>query len=219
MRKLWCAAAWTVVLAAVALSLGSCAIPAFFAAQFAPPQKVDALYDPPKGKTVLVFVDDILKPVSYEPIKSELARRLAEQLRTHKIAGKTVSYDRLADLMGATPDFNALAVSEVGQKLGADIVVYVHIDEFRLRDEAAEAQLWKGYLEVSVRMVDVTKGRLWPKDRQAGYVVPAVETPTTAKASDTYADELVKTLAAKMADRVAKLFYKHEVPHEGGWQE
>jgi hypothetical protein len=134
----------------------------------------------------------------------------------HGVAGKTVSYARLGDLIATTPEFHTLAVSEVGQKLGADIVLYVQIDEFGLKDPSAP-QLWKGRLQVTVRMVDVLQGRLWPKDRPAGYALPVFETPLTPESSEDLASVLTKTLTTTMAERIARLFYKHEVPHEGGW--
>ncbi len=207
------------LLFAMALGLPSCAIPAWFAAQFAPPKKVEPLFEMPKGKTVLVFVDDILNPVNYEPIKVELTKQINAQLRALEVAGKAIPYNRLADVMASTPNFNALAVSEVGRRVGADLVLWVHVDEFRLRDQAAEEQLWRGYLEVSLRVVDVRKGRLWPKDREWGYTLPPVETPTTSQSSKTYAEELAKTLSGKAAIRVAQVFCEHEVPYEGGWPE
>jgi len=218
MRRSLRTAALTGMLAALAMCHGSCMLFAWMAAQFAPPKKVAAQFEPPKGKALLVFVDDILNPVSYEPVKIELTRRLNENLVAHDVAGKTISYDRLADLVASTPDFNLLAVSEVGQKLGADLVLYVRIDSFGLKDKAAD-QLWRGELAVTVRLVDVTQGRLWPKNRPAGYSMPAVETPTAVQSSETQEQEITDALAAQMADQIAKLFYKHETPHEGGWRE
>ncbi|MGB2821364.1 MAG: hypothetical protein WBF17_10310 [Phycisphaerae bacterium] len=216
MRRPLCAATLAVILAPLLLGHCSCAVFAWLAAKFSPPDKVEAQFELPSGKTVLVFVDDILRPVSHEPVKIELTNRLNEYLVANKVAARTVSYDRLADLVAGTPNFNLLAVSEVGQKLAADVVLYVQIDEFALKDEAAE-QLWHGRLRATVRMVDVAKGRLWPKNRPAGYSLPAVETPTVAQSSDTGADEIARTLAAMMADQVAKLFYEHEEPHKIDW--
>ena len=213
LRRLATAAA----LGALAACGASCAIPAWLAAQFAPPKKVDAEYKPPEDKTILVFVDDLLNPVSSDQIKIELTNKLNELLAANKVAGQTIPYSRLADLVSASPKFNELAVSQVGQKLQADMVLYVRIDDFALKDPSAP-MLWKGRLGVTVRMVDSQKGRLWPTDRPDGYTVPNFETPVTpAESADDQADELIKTLAANVADRVAKLFYDHTTPHEGGW--
>ena len=68
-----------------------------------------------------------------------------------------------------------------------------------------------------VRVVDVRKGRLWPKDRVRGHTLPPVETPTTSQSSSTYAEKLAKTISGEAAVKVVQLFCEHEVPYEGGW--
>jgi hypothetical protein len=203
--------------AAMAMSLGGCAVSAWFAAQFGPEKKVPAEYEPPAGKTILVFVDDMLHPVDYEPVKIELAEMLNKQLIDHKVAAKTIPYSRLGEFIAATPSFNSLAVGEVGQKLGADMVLYVQIEEFSLRDTAAAAELWKGRLATSVRLVDVTKGKLWPTDDPAGRARPNAETQTVADSSQSRGEQISKELAAEIADKIAKLFYSHTTPYEGAY--
>jgi hypothetical protein len=205
-----------VLLAVLAMSQCSCGAVEYFVAKFAPPEKVEAEYAVPKGKTAVVFVDDMLNPLSYPSLKTELSRMIGEDLVKNEVVAKVVAYDRLADLASSTPTFNSLSVGEIGQKLGADLVFYVQIDEFDLRDPAA-SQLWKGHLQVTVRLVDVTKGRLWPTDRPAGFAVPPAETPTSAESSESYGEQLATTLATITADSVAKLFYKHEKPQETAW--
>jgi hypothetical protein len=204
--------------AAMAMPLSGCAVSAWFAAQFGPEKKVPAKYEPPAGKTILVFVDDMLHPVDYEPVKIELAEMLNKQLIDHKVAAKTIPYSRLGEFIAATPSFNSLAVGEVGRKLGADMVLYVQIDEFGLRDAAAAAELWKGRLGTTVRLVDVTKGRLWPTDDPAGHMVlPKAETQTVSDSSQARGEQISKELAAETADKIAKLFYSHKTPYEGAY--
>ena len=204
--------------AAMAMPLSGCAVSAWFAAQFGPEKKVPAKYEPPAGKTILVFVDDMLHPVDYEPVKIELAEMLNKQLIDHKVAAKTIPYSRLGEFIAATPSFNSLAVGEVGRKLGADMVLYVQIDEFGLRDAAAASELWKGRLATSIRLVDVTKGRLWPTDDPAGHMVlPKAETQTVSDSSQARGEQISKELAAETADKIAKLFYSHSTPYEGAY--
>ncbi len=205
-------------LVSMMLCAAGCAIPAWFASQFGPKQKIAAKFKPPKGKVVLVLVDDMLSPVDYEPIKIHLTEMLNEQLTANKVAAKTIPYVRIGEFVGATPDFNSLAVSEVGNKLGADIVLYVQIDEFGLRDQAASQELWKGRLQTTVRLVDVREGRLWPTDRPEGHMVsPMAKTRTVSDNSQTRAEIVSKALAAETADRIAKYFYGHKTPYEGAY--
>lgn len=205
-------------LVSMTLCSAGCAIPAWFASQFGPKQKISAEFAPPKDKVILVLVDDMLNPVDYEPIKIHLTEMLNEQLTANKVAAKTIPYVRIAEFIGATTEFNSLAVSEVGSKLGADIVLYVQIDEFGLRDPAASQELWRGRLQTTVRLVDVREGRLWPTDRPEGHMVtPMAQTRTVSDNSQTRAETISKALAAETADRIARYFYDHKTPYEGAY--
>jgi hypothetical protein len=205
------------LLAVMAMSVPGCAPSAWFAAQFGPEKKVPAEYEPPPGKTILVLVDDMLNPVDYEPVKIQLTEMLNKQLVDNKVASKTVPYARLGEFVAATPGYNSLAVSEVGQKLGADMVLYVQIDDFGLRDAAAASELWKGRLATTVRLVDVVKGRLWPTDSPTGRVIPRAETKTVADSSQARGEQISKELAAEIADKIARLFYTYKTPYEGAY--
>ena len=219
MRRHWPAAASAVLMTALAACNVSCAVLAWTAAQFGPKATIPAVYEPPKGKKMLVFVDDMENPVSHPPVKIELTRMINRLLAANEIAREAVPYGRLADLIAATPDFNELSVAEVGRKVGADIVLYVRVDQFALKDEAAMDLLWRGRLQTTVRMVDVVDGPLWPKDRLGGYQVDEVDTRPKPDDSDTDAAEVTKILASKMADKITKLFYEHKDPYEGAWSE
>lgn len=185
---------------------------------FAPPKKVAPIYEPPANKTILVFVDDIIHELVYEPVKAELTAQLNKQFVERKVAARTIKYDRLLDLVAATPKFNRLSVSEVGQRLGADIVLYVQVDRFSLKDDNA-SPLWHGQFQTTVRMVEVGKGKLWPKDHPAGYPVEPIEVPTTDNSSAGYGSKLARTMAGEMANRIARLFYEHKAQREGAWKD
>lgn len=199
-----------VVLAAT--TLGGCTLFNWFAAQFAPPKKVKAIYEPPaEEKVYLVFVDDLLHPVTYEPFKRMLTEKLGEALVEQDIAMQVVDYERLLDLMAAESDFNSMPISVVGERLGADVVLYVQVTDFQLKDNDV-SPLWRGRFDASLRVVDVVDGRLWPRDRPQGYPMERVETPQTEHPSPTYGAELARKMAELAADRIAKLFYDHKVP-------
>ena len=204
------------ILAAAAASLllccpGCATVLGWTAAQFAPPKKVPATYKIPSGKTILVFIDDVMAEVNYQPIKSELTERINSKLMDHKIAAAVVPFDQIAKVMAQTKNFEGLAVSEVGEKLKADIVLYVHIDKFSLKDDNA-SPLWHGQLHTTVRVVDVKGGRLWPEDKPEGSPMPPADLPAMENPAAGYGGELTRQLAEKMSDTIVKLFYDHMVP-------
>ena len=197
------------LMAILAASAGGCSIFKWMVAVAAPPEKVKPQYVPPKDKTVLVFVDDVRHPVDYPLIKNELTAYINQQLLAHHLAAQVIDYDRLQDLTTSTPKFHELTVHQVGQKLGADWILYVEIEKFSLKDNNMAA-FWKGRLETSVRVVDAQGKRLWPTDRTGGYMPPPVETPSVENTSVVYGTELSRTMAGMMADRIVKLFYEYE---------
>ncbi len=173
-----------------------------------PKEKVSALYKLPGNKTVLVFPDDLQNPVSYPPVKRQLSLQLSDILKRQRIAAQTVAYEKLVDLRSSEPQFNLMGICKIGRKLGADLVVYVNIEQFTLKDNPVDT-LWRGRLAGRIKVVDVLKGRLWP-DESAGYPVRVVA-PLAESTSDTFGGELAKKLADDFAVEVAQLFHDHYV--------
>lgn len=199
-----------------AFSIGGCMqLFAWSVAQFAPPQKVKAVTELPKDKTILVYVESPY-PMSYEPIKGMLTDEINAQLLLHKIAGKVVPRDRLLDALARTD--GDVSKQELGKMLRADLVLCVEIpaepEGFSVR-ESDDTPLWQGRMKVSVKVIDVKNTRkLWPQD-QLEYPLPQVELPQVTNTSSTYGFVVAKALAIKTADRIVKLFYEHEVPNTG----
>jgi len=198
------------VLAGVlAAQAGGCAGVAWIAAQLAPPRKVHAQFRPPAQKRCLVLVDDVLSGQgAYETVKDMLTERLNQELAEHKIAASTIPYGQVAHLAAITPRYNDLSIPQIGRKLDADLVLYVQIDRFELRDSPVET-LWHGCFVASVKMVDAQQGRLWPMDRPDGHQVGPVEIPIHDSSQPAHDVALTQELVDRMADRVAKLFYDH----------
>ena len=186
-----------------------------------PKDKVPAQFKLPKGKRVLVFPDDMHRPVAYPPVKRALAEKVGKVLLEKKAVAAVVPYDDLVDLQHAELSFNRLAVSTVGKRLGADLVILVSIDEFRLKDSPV-GTLWRGRFVGKVRVVDVKEGRLWP-DESAGRPVAASE-PVSDNSSEIYGTVLSKQLAEKLGSEVAGLFHdrmvsRHRPKDEVNWDE
>ncbi|NLW85446.1 MAG: hypothetical protein GXY38_01085 [Planctomycetes bacterium] len=207
------------VMLLIASLMGGCQLVAWVVAVFQPPQKVNAVYEPPQGKRYLVFVDD-RQPVPYEPIKFELADLVSKGLVEHGIARSTVPYELVQDL-SMTPGFQSMPISEVGRRLGAEVVLYVQIDKLIMKDNPM-SPLWQGRFETSVWVVDAEASpidaRLWPKDRPRGigHPVPPVELKPQENPSATYGQEVASKLAQGMSTNILRLFHKHEVsPDEG----
>lgn len=202
---------WVWLIGFSMLTLTGCGAPiGWLVNAFAPPQKVEPEYVLPQGQCVLVFVDDMINPVNYEPIKSDLTAVINGNLLQYAGVAETISYEEILTLMSADSNFNQMSISEIGDRLGADLVVYVQIKKFSLKDDDSTL-LWKGQLEATVRVVKVGEGRLWPEDRPGGHPIRPVETPSTANSAPLYGEQLTRLLAIKAGKQISQLFYEHEI--------
>ena len=198
------------MLLCLALPAGGC-----LQAQFAlfeklfPEDKVPPEYKLPGGKKVLVFTDDIDNPVEYSPIKRIVSDKVSAVLREKKLAAETIPYERIMDLQASHQDFYRMPVAAVGRQLGADLVIYIALERFSLKETPLDT-LWKGALSAKVRVIDVWKGKLWP-EKSDGRVV-TVNTPEVHNTSETYSEVLAQQLGEQLAGEVAGLFHEHWVP-------
>ena len=213
----------TVRLAAIAmllLPLSGCVVISYIAAQVTPPKKVPARFELPEDSRVLVLVEDYEHQGSYEDVSRELSNQLSRELRHRGLARETIPHERLMALRFEAPRYHALKIPEIGHELNADLVLYVQIEDFQLKDNIDDT-MWHGVFETSVRVVDVSapdNPRLWPRDRPGGYPVGPVDRPPALESSPMYAERLTRALAAEMADRIAKLFYAHRLSEMEGWK-
>jgi len=187
---------------------GPLLVPLAFLEKLFPKDRVPPKFKLPADKKVLVFPDDLLRPVSYPPVKRALAEKANALLVEKKLVAGIVPYDKLIDLQHDDVNFNRLSVATVGRRLGAELVIYINLDEFSLKDSPV-GTLWRGRFAGKVRVVDVTKGRLWP-DESAGHPV-RVEEPVTENTSETYGTQLARKLAERLAGEVVGLFHSHYV--------
>ncbi len=185
-----------------------CQLPFVLAEMAFPNEKIKSEYTLPKDKSVLVFPDDMTNPVSYPPIKRELAEKINEYFRQNKLTGEVIPYQRLADLQADDANFNRMSVGTVGRKLGADYVIYINIERFDLKESPTDT-IWHANLEGRVRVVDSHTGqRTWP-DESAGFPFKC-GMPTTDNASPGFGGVLTKALCNKAGTEICYLFDSHE---------
>lgn len=199
------------MLAVAAFQAGGCAAVSWAVAQFAPPQKVDAQFKPPQGKRILVLPDEVSSTKGEcQTVKQLLSQRVGQLLIEHEVAGSVIPYSQVIHLETITPGYDRLTIPEIGEQLKADLVLYVHVDRFELRDTTADP-LWHGVFAATVKLVDVKEGRLWPQDRPDGHRIGPIEVPVHDSSQPAHEIELTADLVEKMSDRIAKLFYDHRV--------
>ena len=195
------------------LALSGCPPIAYLVAKIHGPEKVDAKFTLPKSKRTLVLVD------SYggrEMLKRLITAAIIKELTDRGLVDETVPYDDIVAFRLATPEYNRLKASRIGEALKAQTVIHVHVTRFALKDNWQDV-MWHGRIEARVKVVAVPTKRLWPLDRPAGFPVGPIVKGETVNSSPTYASKLTAALAVQMADAVTKLFYKHERTGYEAW--
>jgi len=190
--------------------LQGCAVAAYLNAMLTPPETIDAKFEIPKHKTILVLVDDPAYRINYAPVKIQLSKKLSKELTDHNIAMETIPYSKLQKFAAARHrDYNHLSNSEIGKALGADLVLNIQVTNFSLKD-SPNSPIWTGRFTTQVKIIDVEEGRLWPDDSHEGRVTATAKPDKHEMVEKGQTIKIANELAKEMAETIAKLFYAHE---------
>jgi len=209
----------TIAVAAVAapvmlFAAAGCNVIPWLADLFAKPEIVQPICTIPPDVRLLVYVSDLAlgETVDCAAIKRHLTDSLNEELLAHEVVADVVNYEELLDFIADEPTFYQMSFGDIGKGLDVELVLYVRLKRFTLRDDETSL-LWQGNLDVVVALKDMDDQTLWPTDKPDGYPVePPVSISRDHQEFQSYGVQLTEDLAAQMADRIAKLFYEHEVP-------
>ncbi len=164
---------------------------------------VEPAFRLPKAKKVLVFADDSQAPLKPAWAARVLMETVNRRLQAAGAVAGTVSHDALKRLAAGDAKFDKYAVATVGRKLGADLVVYIILDPLQLKDAPTDS-LWHGRFGGRVRVVDVSKGRIWPEAPEGEQVV--VTDPARENAAKGFGEKLARKLAEDLGDEIGTLF-------------
>lgn len=194
-----------------ALALTGCGPAAFGWNLWPHHEKVPARYTLPAGKTVLIFVDD---PAQRMPVwaEEEFAHMLAEQLP--QTGGcSVVDPTRLAELRRRQARPDAILPGQAARELGAEVVVYVRVVSFALRDDQWGGA-WRGAMRTAVRVIQPPTPTeasqvVWPKTYATGYPVTCRQRKIPQRLDAAGARQLAHKVSQTMARAVADLFRDH----------
>lgn len=163
-------------------------------------------------RKLAVVVDDpqgfVVVPVTFR----EFHDKFVDALRANGIESKVIPFDEWQQLRQRDPDYNTDKMTRrlIGEKLGADQILFLNVTDFRLKREPA-APIYEGRFAVSVAVYSTERKRdvrLWPQQSEGKDVV--VTTKPGPSDGDLSASDVARQLADQMADSVAKLFYAHK---------
>ena len=163
-----------------------------------------AQYDLSKDKDqkILVLVDQPASFSAYPNLRFYLTDTITKmlQLKAKVKPSLFIDYKMLADLRAGTPDFYMLSPVQVGEKLGADLVLVVTITDCRIIS-IGEAGC-NGSLDTNAALYKVATGeKLWPTMEQSQLVQVGCESERRGQ------DAACVRLAAAAAHCVTRYLY------------
>ncbi len=175
------------------------------------PASDDAQYTLPDRK-VVIFVDDRKSVLSRTQLRTTIGDKVAADLLAKKLVPEAVaSRDAVAVARREESAGKQLSTAEIGEKVGAEVVIHVRMVSFELSEPGGNP---RPNAVALVKVIDATnRARLFPADPEA----PGAEVRSTMNEvgmdlynSTTGRRSIEDLLAANLGDRIGKLFYKHE---------
>jgi hypothetical protein len=133
--------------------------------------KVPPEFDLPaeKGKKILILVEQPSSLNAQTNLRFPLTDSVANMLkmRAKILPEDIIAYDKLADYRAENRDFSMMPAEQIGAALGADIVLLITVDDYKLLD-VGETGYINGSMTASAQIIDTASGRrLWPQIEQA----------------------------------------------------
>lgn len=194
---------WVLMCLVVAPMMGCAAFGAFEYAAMGPPVQ-PARYEPAR-KPMVVFVENYRSPSAVALDADRLGSMVARELAVNDVV-PVVSPEALFSLREQKGTaFGEMRISEIGQAVGAEQVLYIEL--LASRAEQPTGELMKASMSARVKVVDAADGRtLWPADMSEGYAMQ-YETPMKLREEQVSLSSVREEMLRTMARRTARLFY------------
>ena len=163
---------------------------------------------------VLILIDDQSERVNWPAAKRYLTDELAQELIRNKAAKKIIPPQTPDRLRQTLPEFDRVGCRELGKLAGAEQVLWIQIQEFFADEEFVDA-IEAAHFMVTIKVINVleeqsrSRVRLWPASSAGAFVTAVMSGSDVARLKTK--DAVSKELAARLADRIAKLFYDHRL--------
>lgn len=154
----------------LALFYSGCGIVGLMGTKSPYEKKIPAEYDLYKLKDRKILV--VVEQPGWLDTRMNLRYYLTEAVNASfqvkvKISPESViSYDELSEFRSKSGDFSLFSPVEMGKALGADLVLVVMIEDYRL-NQLADTEYYNGFLGVKNALFDTATGeKVWPIEEQ-----------------------------------------------------
>lgn len=169
---------------------------------------IEAQYELTDGPLVILFDDRAARVERPEAIRKahEVISKLFSQYRVNS---RVVPYSEVQRFQQKADRYDRLTIREIGERLGAEEVLYVGVEKFTLQAQEG-APIFQGLFESRIKVISTDRTndvRKWPREG-VGFRV-TVETNPTPIDGDVAETDVANELGEKMGTEIAGLFYQH----------
>ena len=162
-----------------------------------------------KGPLLVLLDDPNEDQLSDLRVYQEVHRTISENFLHFDVNKRVIPFEDWARLRQSETKYGSLKTRQIGEKLGAEQILQMHIVRFVVQPEPGAA-IFQGEFTVNVKVLSTEAKRdvrLWPNEDSGKRV--SVTTPTEPADGDRTASDVSQELAIKLGKEVAKLFYEH----------
>jgi hypothetical protein len=200
----------TAAAALAAAALGACNIVGPVGFLVAGEEKVPALYQLDKDRSVVVFVDDRASRVPEITARVLIGRTAEKALADQRLVREIISSEGVSAVVARERFGQPMGIADVGAAVGAQTVIYATIDEFTL---SVDRTTFAPRAVARLKVVDTeSRKRLWPTEDPGWHtvVVQLDERQGTVPTGPGDVGAAQRDLAARLGDAIAKVFYAHQ---------
>lgn len=168
-RRLTLAAGLTAVSALCAIPAGCNIVGPIYAVAQGPGEVKAAYSDLDPDRKTVIFVDDPANMIAQRRIRSQIGVAAQDELLRRKIINEGAMIDARSALAMAERggDDGPLAITEIGQAVGAEVIIYVLVTRFDMTEDGVN---FLPVSELEVKVLDVpSETRIWPPPGEPGY--------------------------------------------------
>ena len=157
------------VVLASALFCSGCGVVGLMGTESQYEKKVPAEYNlyKLKGRKILVLVEQPGWLDTEMNLRYYLTKAINKSLQVKvKVSpASIISYDKLSEFRSKGGDFSLFSPVETGKALGADFVLVMRIENYKL-SQLADTEYYNGFLGVKSAIYDAEGRKLWPMEGQ-----------------------------------------------------
>jgi len=170
---------------------------------------IDPQFTLTKGPLLILLDDPNEDQLSDLRVYQEVHRTLSENFLHFDVNKRVIPFEDWSRMRQSETKYSSLKTRQIGEKLGAEQILLMHIVRFVVQPEPGAA-IFQGEFTVNVKVLSTEAKRdvrLWPNE-EGGKRISVTTAPESAD-GDRTASDVSQELAIKLGKEVAKLFYGH----------